>query len=86
LILFFLHLETRRVTLAGITHHPTEEWTVQMARNDVDVIDGTLLQVRYALHDRESKFCSSFGTMLESGGVQAILLPPCSPNLNAFFG
>ena len=30
-VLFFLHLETRRVTLAGITQHPTEEWMVQMA-------------------------------------------------------
>jgi putative transposase len=35
-VLFFLHLETRRVTLAGITPHPTEEWMVQMARNAVD--------------------------------------------------
>jgi len=34
-VLFFLHLETRRVTLAGITQHPTEEWMVQMARNTV---------------------------------------------------
>jgi putative transposase len=25
-VLFFLHLETRRVTLAGITRHPTEQW------------------------------------------------------------
>lgn len=29
-VLFFLHLEKRRVTLAGITQHPTE--MVQMAR------------------------------------------------------
>ena len=43
-VLFFLHLETRRVTVAGITQHPTEEWMVQMARNAVDVIDGTLLR------------------------------------------
>ena len=83
-VLFFLHLETRRVTLAGITQHPTEEWMVQMARNAVDVIDGTLLPVRYALHDRDSKFCSSFRTTLQSGGVRPILLPPRSPNLNAF--
>jgi hypothetical protein len=27
-----LHLKTRRVTLAGITQHPTEEWMVQIAR------------------------------------------------------
>ena len=38
-ILFFLHLDSRRVTLAGITQHPTEEWMVQMARNAVDAID-----------------------------------------------
>src|SRR3954451_7898686 len=83
-VLFFLHLETRRVTLAGITQHPTEEWMLQMARNAVDVIDGTLLPVRYALHDRDTKFFSSFRTMLQSGGVLPILLPPRSPNLNAF--
>ena len=29
-VLFFLQLETRRVSLAGITRHPTEEWMTQM--------------------------------------------------------
>jgi hypothetical protein len=50
--LFFLHLETRRVTLTGITQHPTEDWMVQMARRAVDPIDGSLLPVCYVLHDR----------------------------------
>ena len=50
----------------------------------VDVIDGALLPVRFALHDRDTKFCASFRAMLQSGGVQPILLPPRSPNLNAF--
>jgi homeodomain-containing protein len=31
-VLFFLHLQTRRVSLAGITRHPTEEWMTQIAR------------------------------------------------------
>jgi putative transposase len=83
-VLFFLHLETRRVTLAGITQHPTEEWMVQMARNAVYDIDGALLRTRFVLHDRDTKFCSSFRTMLKCGGVQPIQLPPRSPNLNAF--
>ena len=39
LAVFFLHLETRRVTLAGITQHPTEEWMVQMARRAVDHLE-----------------------------------------------
>jgi putative transposase len=83
-VLFFLHLETRRVTLAGITRHPTEQWMVQMARNAVDEIDGVLRPIRFALHDRDSKFCASFRATLSSGGVRPLLLPPRSPNLNAF--
>jgi len=35
-VLFFLHLESRRVTLGGITPHPTEAWITQMARNAVE--------------------------------------------------
>ena len=31
-VLFFIHLETRRITLAGITRQPTEGWITQMAR------------------------------------------------------
>jgi hypothetical protein len=54
---------------------------VQMARNAVDDIDGALLGTRFALHDRDTKFCSSFQTMLQSSGVQPILLPPRSPGL-----
>src|SRR3954466_13275523 len=57
---------------------------VQMARNAVDAIDGPLLPIRFALHDRDTKFCASFRSMLQSGGVQPILLPARSPNLNAF--
>lgn len=45
-VLFFLHLETRRVTLAGITRHPTEAWMTQMARNAVDETSGYLRQHR----------------------------------------
>jgi hypothetical protein len=77
-------LETRRVTLAGITQHPTEEWMVQMARRAVDDIDGALLPVRFVLHDRDSKFCASFRDTLRSAGVQPLSLPARSPNLNAF--
>src|SRR5476651_1291493 len=32
-VLFFIHLESRRVAIAGITVHPDECWMQQMARN-----------------------------------------------------
>jgi putative transposase len=32
-VLFFIHRESRRVDIAGITDHPNEQWMQQMARN-----------------------------------------------------
>jgi hypothetical protein len=32
-VLFFIHLESRRVAIAGITLHPNEAWMMQLARN-----------------------------------------------------
>src|SRR5918995_115281 len=83
-VLFFLHLETRRVALGGITRHPTETWMEQVARNAIDEPSGHLRHVRYVLHDRDTKFCASFRATLATSGVKCIALPPRSPNLNAF--
>jgi hypothetical protein len=83
-VLFFVQLETRRITLAGITRHPTAEWMVQVSRNAVDEETGQLHGQRYLLHDRDTKFCPAFLNVMESAGVRSIALPPHSPNLNAF--
>jgi putative transposase len=83
-VLFFLHLETRRVTLAGITRHPTAEWMRQIACNAIDEQSGCLQQHRFVLHDRDTKFCAEFRETLATGGAKCLRLPPRSPNLNAF--
>jgi putative transposase len=83
-VLFFIHLESRRVSVAGITRYPDEAWMEQMARNATDESHGHLKRRRYALHDRDTKFCASFRATLASGGIKAIQLPARSPNLNAF--
>ena len=83
-VLFFLHLETRRVTLGGLTRHPTEAWMAQMARNAADETSGCLRQHRYVLHDRDAKFCRAFADVLQSSGIRCLTLPARSPNLNAF--
>jgi putative transposase len=83
-VLFFLHLETRRVTLAGITRHPTEAWMTQMARNAVDETSGGLSRCRYVLHDRDAKYCPAFDELMATEGLKCLRLPPHSPNLNAF--
>jgi putative transposase len=56
----------------------------QIARNAVDAINGVLGPIRFALLDRDSKFCTSFRATLRPDGVRPLLLPARCPNLNAF--
>ena len=83
-VLFFIHLESRRVDIAGITVHPDEAWMKQIARNATMDDCGPLRDCRYLLHDRDTKFTRSFRGILVSGQVKPLALPPRSPNLNAY--
>jgi putative transposase len=83
-VLFFIHLETRKVHLAGITVHPNERWMQQMARNVTMEGWGFLANCRYLLHDRDTKYTQSFRTIIKAGHVTTLLLPAHSPNLNAY--
>ena len=83
-VLFFLHLESRRICLAGVTRHPDQEWMEQMARNVTMEETGFLTDKRYLLHDRDSKYCASFRQLIEAEKIKVLALPPHSPNLNAF--
>ena len=80
-VLFFIHLGSRKVHIAGITPHPTEAWMKQIARNVTMADFGFLSNCKYLIHDRDSKFCASFASIIKSGGVKPLKLPPRSPNL-----
>ena len=49
-VLFFIHLESRRVSVAGITKPPNEEWMEQIARSATEETLGHLHPFRYVLH------------------------------------
>ena len=55
-----------------------------MAGNATDDCSGALLGTRYLFHDRDTKFCPAFPEVLRSSGYRPLMLPPRSPNLNAF--
>jgi putative transposase len=82
-VLVVMELATRRVQVAGITPHPTAAFMQQCARQLTDPFDGFLRGKRYLIHDRDTKFTQAFEGLLKATGVEPILLPPRSPNLNA---
>jgi putative transposase len=83
-VLIVMELATRRVQIAGVTPHPTDTFMQQCARQLTDPFDGFLRGKRYLLHDRDTKFTRAFDTLLKESGIEPLLLPPRSPNLNAF--
>src|SRR5438094_6613129 len=82
-VLVVMELATRRVHIAGITPHPTAAFMQQCARQLTDPFEGFLLDKRYLLHDRDTMFTQAFDGLLKSSGVEPVVLPPRSPNLNA---
>ncbi len=83
-VLFFIHLDSRRVEVSGITPHPNERWMTQIARNVTMDEWGFLENRRYLIHDRDTKFTDSFRATVKSGKVEPLKLPARSPNLNAY--
>src|SRR5512145_2925869 len=83
-VLFFLHLGSRQVHIAGMTPHPNAAWMVQVARNGTMEAWGFLSPGQYLIHDRDGKYCPAFQHIIDGAGITRVPLPPQSPNLNAY--
>ena len=81
---FFIHLGSRQVHVGGVTPHPNQAWMVQVARNVTMEEWGFLAPGHYLIHDRDTKFCAAFQHIIDDAGVARVVLPPRSPNLNAY--
>jgi transposase InsO family protein len=79
-----MRLKTRTVEIAGITRHPDGTWMTLVARNLTAADDGFLRGVHALILDRDPLYTAAFRDLLRSCGVQPVLLPARSPNLNAF--
>ncbi len=82
-VLVVMELATQRVEIAGISPHPNEVFMMQCARQLTDPCEGFLLGKRYLMHDRDTKFTQAYDGLLKDSGVEPLILPPRSPNLNA---
>jgi putative transposase len=81
---FVIERSARRVHIAGIRHNPNERWMMQVAKNLTDPLDGFLLDKRYLIMDRDTKYSEASRHLLEMSGVRPVRLPPKAPNLNAY--
>ena len=85
-VLFFIHLHTRRVHIAGMTPNPDGAWMAQMARNMSMMFAEEPAEFRptHIIRDRDTKFTAQFCSILETDGIEFRPIPPRSPNLNPY--
>lgn len=83
-VLFFIHLGSRRVHLAGMTTNPDRAWMVQQARNMAMIFDQEPVKPKYLLRDRDGKFVREFDELLASEGIEVKPLSMAAPNQNGY--
>jgi putative transposase len=81
-VLFFIHVPTRRVHIAGVTPNPDGVWMAQQARNMCMIFDEEPDEYKPMRIIRDRKFTEQFCAILESEGVEFRPIPPRSSNMN----
>jgi hypothetical protein len=72
-VLFFIEVDTRHVHLGGVTANPDGAWVTQQARNLLLGLGERRRHMRFLLHDRDAKFCRSFGDGFRIRGCRGAL-------------
>jgi putative transposase len=82
--LFVMEIGSRYVHILGITANPDGPWTVQQIRNLLMDLGDRATDFRFLVRDRAGQFTASFDAVLADAGIEAVKIPPRSPQANAY--
>ena len=82
--MFVMRLKNRGVHIAGVTPTPNEAFMQQVVRNLTEVSDGFLLDSKFLIMDRDTKYTKAFRVNLKRESIEPVRCPVRTPNCNAF--
>ena len=82
-VLAVIEHATRRISILGLTLHPTGEWTAQQARNLIMDLGDQADRVKFMIRDRGSNFTTAFDAVLADAGIRTVLCRIQAPRMNA---
>ena len=82
--LTFIHLGSRKVFVSPSTLTPTDEWMRQQARNVSMWAEDEGIDVRFLIHDHDTKFTEGFDEHFKRPKGGPILTPWAAPIANSF--
>jgi len=83
-VLTFVHLGSRKVFVTPSTFNPTDEWMRQQARNASMWAEDEGIDVRFLLHDHDSKFTQGFDEHFRRDDGGPVLTPIAAPIANCY--
>jgi putative transposase len=81
-VLFFIHVHTRKVHIAGFTKHPTQQWVARKTKTISFLFDDD--KKKLFIRDRDNKYPKEFDELLRQYHVKVRKIPYRSPNLNPY--
>ena len=81
-VLFFIHVHTRKVHIAGFTKHPTQQWVTNKTKTISFLFDDG--KKKLLIRDRDKKYPKEFDELLRQYNVKVRKIPYKSPNLNPY--
>jgi putative transposase len=83
-VLTFVHLGSRKVFVTPSTFNPTDEWMRQQARNASIWAEEEGINIRFLIHDHDSKFTAAFDEHFARDDGGPVLTPYAAPVANCF--
>ncbi len=83
-VLSFIHLGSRKVFLSPSTLNPTDEWMRQQARNVSIWAEEQGIDIRFLIHDHDTKFTQAFDEHFRGHRRGPVLTPYGAPIANCF--
>jgi len=74
---------TRRIRILGVTAHPTEQWTLQIARHALMDLEDPASRFTFLIRDRGPQFTTSFDAVFQTAGIEIAKTAVQAPVMNA---
>ena len=81
-ILFFIHLKTLRVVIAGISADATEQWLINILKSWTDGFCPLGKDAKFLIRDRDRRYTKEVDWYLASNGLSPIKIAPGAPVMN----
>lgn len=81
-VLFFIHLKTLRVVIAGITSNATEQWVINILKSWTDGFCPLGEDAKFLVRDRDRRFSHNVDWYLACIGISPVKIAPGAPVMN----